>query len=299
MSSEPAPSPASDDAPAVRRLSGARRWLVYGVALALSVAVLLILPSRPALVLLVVLIVGALGLAAHDAGLTVDSLRAETSRLWNGVRRLRVRAGTPAERARRERWVIGLTLASSASMILSAIAFRPTDIDMPLDAGLLLFALGVVALGGALALARPANVLRRAASVPLLPRRSHAGMALLGVVLLALVAEISGGWLNLPMLERVSIHVQFALFVLGVSCLVLGMAGASDLAFSPRQTMDRARRWLAVADRGHLSLVLALVVLALGLRVWSVDTTVRLPIDEEHFIQSYFNLRADPTRDQE
>lgn len=98
---------------------------------------------------------------------------------------------------------------------------------------------------------------------------------LLGVVLLWVVAEISGQWLHLPWLTRVPTHVQVLLLVTGIIFVTYGLGGRVRLPYMER------RETLLLGGITLLALVLRLVVL---------DTAIPRFVDELNFVDGVVRL---------
>lgn len=177
--------------------------------------------------------------------------------------------------------------------------------------------LGVLAVGGALWFSP------RAAPVPRPPGRrldrlapGWAGLLLVpGLLALLLLAEANGHWIGLDELRTTSHHTQFALLITGVALLVLGLGGfarpdhdslpswAPETPAAPDDTQPRrpavpddmqprhrlrqyAARLGALAARAarwELAWVLLVTLIALGVRLWALNDTVRIMVDEGHF----------------
>jgi hypothetical protein len=102
-----------------------------------------------------------------------------------------------------------------------------------------------------------------------------------GVLLLALVAEISGNRLQIPNLSgAVSTRAQFVMLAGGVALMIWGLGGAPTfkLRFHPRQW-----DWLLIG----------ITILGLGLRLWDLDWRIRVLIDELHVSDAIRQLWAD------
>jgi len=171
-----------------------------------------------------------------------------------------------------------LALVACLSMIASAYAFRPSS---PLEwleeaAGLML--LGIILMGIALWRHKIALPLPAADSQVEKFERKHRVMFLTGIFTLALLAAING---TAPGISAgVSTHVQFLLLCAGVILIVLG-AGAAQ--FSRPHI-----HWRAVLP------LAAIMLLALFLRLWQLNISIRFLVDELSFTTAILNLRANP-----
>lgn len=171
-------------------------------------------------------------------------------------------------------------------MALSAYFFRPQPRSMihyrptpgpkvfydPLAPWFL--GLGVLLLVGALALARPPITQHRPTNAPLSPvvrRWLSVGMLALGVLALGVLAEANGHLIRPDPQLSLSHHLQFALLVGGLLMIALGLG-------SPRWPTYRI-----TPGAGEIALISALTLLALGLRMWQLGSSVRVLVDEGHF----------------
>ena len=177
---------------------------------------------------------------------------------------------------------LGLVLGALALtlMLLSGLAFRPDRSQNLVEAGALLGLVGALALGAAIAL-RPGVI--DPARIGAAPLRgviggAHRLILVGGVVALALVAEMSGQFLKLPALHQPATHLQAGLLALG---LVLVTAGLGGLRIPRRTPRIDLRIALALA---------ALTLLALGLRLWQINTSVRFFVDELSFAMAVREL---------
>ena len=157
------------------------------------------------------------------------------------------------------------------------------DNYFPMD-GIVYLLIGIVVMGAAIGVSRygepqpmPAPITEDVLQPPRTQIRVSAAVVvtLLGIVLLAIVSEINGRALNLPILRSVSIHLQAIIFFSGVLLVGWGLAGAP----SPQ----RLRPFLRGIERGEFFIVLGILALALFLRGIHLDTAVRQLIDELHW----------------
>jgi hypothetical protein len=184
-----------------------------------------------------------------------------------------------------KRWQLRIILVLAiVVMTLSAYLFQ-SRADWPVAA--LVMAAGFCILG--LALFRPGhpagpawgeNVRAAALRFAWLP-------AILGVVSLLLVAEISGNLLRLRYQDHVTHHTQFALLVIGVVLVVVGFSGGICWRETER-SFRRLRNWRSGAGLTALALGL-ITLLGLALRLWRLETAVHFFVDEINF--------ANPARD--
>jgi 4-amino-4-deoxy-L-arabinose transferase-like glycosyltransferase len=172
---------------------------------------------------------------------------------------------------------IGLMIYGSYKLTQFSDNHFPTE-------GVSYLLIGVVAMGAAIALSRygepkpmPAPMTEETLQPPSaeIKVRWAVVATLLGIVLLAVVSEINGRALNLPIFRSVTTHVQAILFFSGVLLVGWGLAGAP----SPL----RLRHFLRGIGRGEFLLVFGILALALLLRGIHLDTAVRQLIDELHW----------------
>lgn len=163
-----------------------------------------------------------------------------------------------------------LTLIACGLMLTSAYFFRPDTNQQFLTEAALSFLLGVFAFGGALWLSADKLKTLVPASIPLTPARSHWWKVGIGALLLALVAESSGRALHIPLLNGMSVHIQFGLLVAGVMFVGWGFAGDIRLSF-------------ASIDPKTVLVVGFITLLGLTVRVWGLNTTARFMQDETVF----------------
>ena len=169
-----------------------------------------------------------------------------------------------------------LTLVACGLMSISAYYFWSGGSEGRfLSEAVLSLFLGGLALEGALWLFQGEGKLQTLAPSdnvlsPTSTRWWSVGLVGLGIVLLALVAEISGQALHLPQLEDVSVHVQFGLLVFGILLVGWGLAGEFRLRISIR-------------DRQTAILLGVIFLIGLLVRVWGLDSTARFMQDETVF----------------
>lgn len=102
-----------------------------------------------------------------------------------------------------------------------------------------------------------------------------------GMLCLALVSEINGTLWDIPLLMGASIHLQMALFVGGVWGVWRGLAG------------DSRRLWAIPPTEARL--LGGILLLAFLLRVWNLEDSIRIPLDEAHMLDAVSDLRDNPT----
>src|SRR5687768_16985344 len=122
--------------PVKNKTGGINRWLLYLIALAGCVLLLLVLPAPYPLFMLIGLVGLALVIAARDSGFTVAGVTSGAGRLLRSFRSLSASALEldQAEASRRQHWSQRFALAAVGFMILAAIGFRPaadTGLQLP------------------------------------------------------------------------------------------------------------------------------------------------------------------------
>lgn len=121
------------------------------------------------------------------------------------------------------------------------------------------------------------TALQRDTSATLRWHRTKRFALVLGLALLALLAEINGQLLKLDILQHVSHHIQFVMWVAGIALFVWGLL--PSVAEHPQPTQ---------AEKYERAFLLVLMLVALGLRLWNIGDGMRVFVDEAHF--------ADPVR---
>ncbi|MEP7294361.1 MAG: glycosyltransferase family 39 protein, partial [Chloroflexota bacterium] len=178
-----------------------------------------------------------------------------------------------------------LTLVACGLMIVSTYFLQPGIEGKFQDEAALSLLLGGIALGGALWLAPRKNNLQTLlpSDTALSPGVTRWWIVGLGVLLLAIVAEISGQEFLTPTLINVSVHLQFGLLVVGILLVGWGLAGEIRLRVS-------------ITDRKTTLLLVAIFGIGLVVRVWGLDTTARFIQDETVFTDalSHFWYRSNP-----
>lgn len=179
--------------------------------------------------------------------------------------------------ARRRFSVPALAVGAVGLMALATWSFQIARYgDRPLDEPLFFLACGTVALWGALKLRGSAGVETPADVAAVKPLgRANWIIAGLGLIPLAVTAEISGGALGLEALQQASPHLQLFLLALGMGLVVWGLGGG-------RRALDGVRlspgwRWTALA-------LLLILALAFVVRYWQLGTLVRYLVDEMNTI---------------
>lgn len=255
-----------------------RPWMYLALLLACAVGLVLLQSAAPgaAGALFVLLIAGALGVAAWQAR---PALAAQVNR-W---RRWRLPSVSLMPSAagwsdRRRALAAGvLVLVAVGLLALSAWSFQIARLGMrPLDEPLFFLVTGIAALWGALSLRREAAgdmpAQAGAAAQAGAVRRLPLG---LGVALLAVLAESNGEALQLAVLHKVSPHIQMVLLVTGLALVVWGLRGRVAPVYGAEdEKADSGGRWRGMALLG------AILLLAFGLRYWQLGTAVRYLVDE-------------------
>lgn len=168
-----------------------------------------------------------------------------------------------------------LTLIAVALLVAAAVQLASTsrEDDFPHD-GIIMILAAALSLGVALLTARrvaqPALMLPTETSVT--PARIAWLPVLGGAFALLVLGEINGNRFNLDIFQEVASSLQVWLLYIGVALVVWGLAGAP----LPKLRLPAINKWEALA-------VVVIVALALFLRVWQLDTLVRVLLDELHF----------------
>jgi len=223
------------------------------------------------------------------------------------ARHARAAAWIGAHRAQVAGW---LMLGALLCLALSAYAFRPQprslihyrptpgprDYYDPLAPWLAL--LGALLATGALALRPPRPPRPAAARLGALPRPRWAALLVVpGALLLLIVAEANGQWLGVRALDPLRPPAQLALLLGGAALVGLGLAGlprrrAGEVTPAPRAAPESRARLDHPAL--EITLIAALTILALGLRLWDLDERVQVMVDEGHFALGVNYVRAYP-----
>ncbi len=164
----------------------------------------------------------------------------------------------------------------SVGLSVSVILFREVTAEMPIGWAVALMLVGGGLLLAGLRLSRSQEPWLQTANHPFvlpLPRWNTLFL-LTGVLFLWVVAEANGQVLNLTLLNGMNHHVQFILLCLGIGLVTAGMGNRFSRDFPPMNEK---------ATRGEGLALLAVTLLAFLLRVWGLDTTIRVLVDEVHY----------------
>jgi 4-amino-4-deoxy-L-arabinose transferase-like glycosyltransferase len=169
-----------------------------------------------------------------------------------------------------------LALVALLLFVNAALNIYPEQRQLQVGVWVIWIALGALALTAAAVItpARPPLIVPTPA--PLSEARPiwRVYVLLAGAVLLVL-SEINGQMMGLASFGRVHSNMQFALLCLGVGLTLYGLGGA------PRLRVRRLR--LTRGDWLEVAAVIGVLLLALGVRVWDQENTVRQIIDELHW----------------
>lgn len=259
-------------------------WWAYLLALVIALPGAFLIPSSAAAGLLMIGVAVSLAVAAQDAELRPRDFADFLRKTLDFMR------GSPTLfDAQRERIAMTFTLIATVLMVLSAVGFRPSNRNPDLSDAVVLMLLGGGALLIAVIAARPVNDITEPAENPLIPQRSNWPVTALGVVLLLAVAEINAHVLEdfarsvgIDFRWRVSFHIQALLFYSGIAFVVWGLAGA------PRVQLRRPE--LNQYQKIEYALLGAIFLLALAVRAFGLDTTLRVSIDEAVAIPGIFHM---------
>lgn len=167
-------------------------------------------------------------------------------------------------------------------MIESLVHYRPTPGPVDYYDSLAPWSAlaGAVLMAGALALSRrvpPPPVTRSPAALTVLTPWWAWALVVPGTLLLLAAAEVNSWLFGVRWLDTssrlTSPHAQFALLAVGILLVGAGLSGV----IWPRRVM------FSRATVREMALLLALAVLALGVRFWQLGDTVRVMVDEGHF----------------
>lgn len=213
---------------------------------------------------------------------------AQTSAVLDDLQPIRVispRFGwAKARRMPLSRWCAALAFAL---MIAATLDLRTANAQRLLAPGALKMLLGALALLAALRLNPRLPALPAPLALPLSSARRFWWLfTAAGVFLLALLAETNVGLLKSVLLKNVSTHAQYWLLVGGIMLVVYGLAGAPSLRLPRMRTRIDWRTVLPLS---------AILVLALALRVWNLEGTLRVLIDELHWSDAIRSVESSPT----
>jgi 4-amino-4-deoxy-L-arabinose transferase-like glycosyltransferase len=254
-------------------------WPIALVGLVFGVVVIAVMPANLSILGLVALVLFGLVVAARDADLSWQRIHSGLGELARGSRD-KARGRDVALPENVAGWGKGLLFVSCGLMVVSAMSFRPGNVPANVNQGAILMLVGGVMFGIGLVLSNRLEAPPALSANHLLPMRSDWLVTTCGVVLLGLVAEINGKVLDIDLLQRVSFHAQFALFVLGIGLITWGLSGAPALSIS-RDSL-KAIQWRTVLP------LLCIFLLALTLRMWGLKTSLRSSVDEAVAIDGYF-----------
>ncbi len=184
--------------------------------------------------------------------------------------------------AARDGAVFALGLLGCVLMIIAAYHFRPEAPSDLLDDGVGWMVLGIVALIAALAFSRrplPPAMTPVAAPLDVAGSRWRWFWLTHGIVLLALDAAISGRLVGLTA-TAVAPTLQFAVLSLGVIAVTRGLGGPfRRIRFDPKTALP----------------LVAILLLALVLRLVGLGDTIRTLVDEVHWINGVQHLWWHPS----
>jgi hypothetical protein len=169
-------------------------------------------------------------------------------------------------------------------MIAAAIDLRPLNRQQFMDDGTYKMIAGALAIGVAVRVARrlPALVEPTDERMDRL-RRFWWLFAGIGMLFMATLAEINGQMLRMPALREVPTPIQFGLLVGGVLLVGYGFGGAPSL-----NPLRLKLRWSTLLP------LVAVLALALFLRLWNNDLTLRYLMDEMHYSDAVLGLEGRP-----
>ncbi|MBN1200720.1 MAG: glycosyltransferase family 39 protein [Anaerolineae bacterium] len=240
-------------------------------------------------------------------------LPARLTTVQTAIGRYRASSQVTLDRVRRSRALAlardvltwGLAMAAAALLIVSAYYFRPrgiaefpelakgsttgvaftreyllfVDVNDSLNKAARLMIAGGACLVAALVFNRRSITFAQAITRSLTPNRSRWTAVVTGVLLLFMVAEISGNAIRFDRLVGVSIEWQYWLLVGGIVFVAWGLGG--ELLPRQRSTID----WREVRT------VSGILGAALLLRVWELNNTIRVFVDELNFAIGALDIR--------
>ncbi len=179
--------------------------------------------------------------------------------------------------ARRDGAALIFAVVGCALMIVAALNFRPDAPNALLDDGLGWMALGIVTFIAALAISRrplPLSAVPTAAPLDAPGSRWRWFWLAQGIVALALDSAISAHLFGLKP-DAISPTAQFALLAVGVIAVTRGLSGPfRRIRLDPRTVLP----------------LLAILLLALVLRLIGLGDTIRTLVDEVHWINGIQHL---------
>ncbi|MDX2139698.1 MAG: glycosyltransferase family 39 protein [Chloroflexota bacterium] len=269
----PAADAAEAAAPRASRFRQAR-WLLAIIGLAAFTGYILWLaPSRSPLWWVALALV-ALLVVVTDAGISPLQLPRVMVR---GVRSwLQDARSAGSDAVHRQRVVMRTSIAALILMVIGAPLFANRVSEGDLSTAVVLMLIGAVALGMATLVGQSGVQRLFAAGQTMDATGGRVLWAAAGVVLMFVVAELSANTPRSAWIDAISIHVQFVLFVGGIALMGIGLSGQ-------RLALPRMERF-------ELGAVLLITLLALALRVWGLNDTLRYSVDEGVAVQGILNI---------
>lgn len=277
-----------DNRPEARPMS-TMTWLYVLGFVGCSILVFL-LPAPYSLYLLVILVLGSLVLGIYrlnrPVGLRKSALVEPASSLAVAAAPLKPKAAARWSRLSVYRSGIAVVFAllGFALMIAATFDLRPANEQQFMSDGAYKMIAGALAIAVAVRVSRRLPALVEPTGVRL--DRLHRFWWLfagVGALFMATLAEINGQVLQMPALREVSTQVQFGLLVSGVLLLGYGFGGAPSL-----NPLRLNIRWSTLIPLG------AVLALALCLRLWNNDVTLRYLMDEMHYSDAVLGLEGRP-----
>ncbi|MBC8170242.1 MAG: glycosyltransferase family 39 protein, partial [Anaerolineae bacterium] len=254
-------------------------WFAYVVFIGFCIAALLVLPAQASSLLLVAAIFLSIVFIARDAEVSFRQFISLPVQVVRAVRspdiatlnqkELRTQAGAVA------------AIVSTIFMFWAAHLMRPNEKDELVNQGVVVLLIGGALLGITLWLYRYDQPGVTISDQPLTPARSRPGITLFGLLMLLLLAEISGNLLGLKLATLIPHRIEFLLMIVGCGCIVWGLSGTTTLPKRFDLTI-----WRYLRHETVLSLLL-IFVLALFLRTVNLNNTIRSSVDEVLVINSF------------
>ncbi len=268
--------------------------LFYLIFPAIGVLVALLIPAdKLALRILVIVVISSLAFVAVDAKFSFKSVRNVSGSLRS------IRGFID-----RNRYLISafFMLLAFVLMIYSAVKFAPyPDYYPDFTEPALLMIGGLVALWISLKIAPPSVQIVAVTNNSIQPLHSNLPVTLAGVALLLLSGEIGGRVIFVDM-PRVPMWLQGVIFYGGITLLILGLGNIRSFPFK----RSSIRTYLSIAWLREHSEVFIILLIFLGaflVRVWDLETGLRVNIDEgpaiegiNHYYGGMVGLVARPSQ---
>lgn len=257
------------------------RLVIFAVVFVVAMVIALLLPPPLSTGLIILLSVGF-------AGYGVIGLRVQIGEGFNTVKHMRLRLPVPHFLSGvRNLLAAGFAIAGLALMTSAAMDFDPAHRQEFLNQGAGTMLLGALAIGIAVWFSNRQPELAQPIPQELSkPRRGWWIFAGAGVLVMLLLSEISGHFLDIEALRQTHINVEFGLLLVGTLLILYGFGGC------PRITLSALR--IQRGERLYVFAVVAIFLLGFGLRLWQQEDTMRVLIDELHWSDGIQRITGDP-----